>query len=782
MCSLRQVTTLKKSRPKTSSNFDKIFAVQQFVPFAILLTALSFASAQIPDAQFFETSVRPILRANCWGCHSEANATSGLSLQTRESILRGGNRGASVDIILNAARHVGELKMPPDKQLGADQIATLEKWVAAGMPVPDNLLKSKRPGSSHWAFQPVIRHPLPAVGNTKWLRNPIDSFILAKLEAASLNPSPEANRATLLRRVSLDLTGLPPTLVELNNFLTDQSPNAYEKQIDRLLASPHYGERWGRNWLDIARYADSDGYTIDAPRDIWMYRDWVIKATNDDMPFDRFVVEQLAGDLLPNPTHPQLIATGFNRNTTSNFEGGIDFEQYRVEAVADRVATTGAAFLGLTLGCARCHDHKYDPVSQREYYQLFAFFNNSDEVDKEAERKFFNKPFLEIGTDKEKADFADWQQKILDAEERMRMRLAVYSGDLTKDEILVSIDKELATLRANKPKLPRTMIMRDLAKPRDAYVHLGGDFMRKGAPVTPGVPRILPPLAKPSIHANRLDLAEWLVDPKHPLTSRVTVNRVWQNYFGRGIVDSESDFGAQGDKPTHAELLDWLALEFIEKGWSQKALHRLIVTSATYRQGSNPSATDPENKLFSHQNRLRLDAEIIRDASLIASGLFAPKLGGPSVYPPQPAGVYQVTQVRREWKTSTGEDRYRRGMYTFFQRSAPHPSLVVFDAPDSSVSCTRRNRSNTPLQALTQLNDESSTEFAEALARRITQSATADPARVATGYQIALSRNPRPAELERMLRFIRVQRDSQQDPWPAVARILINLDEFLTRP
>ncbi len=754
-----------------------IWAVIKLCFFAIFSVA---AVAQVPDAQFFESQVRPILRANCYGCHSEANSTSGLSLQTRDSILRGGNRGASLDIILNAARHVGDLKMPPNKKLTEEQISILEKWVAAGLPVPENLVKSKRPGANHWAFQPLKPQSIPAVTNSNWARNAIDKFILARLEANQLAPAPEADRATLLRRLSLDITGLPPTLDELKNFLADSSPNAYEKQVDRLLASPHYGERWGRHWLDIARYADSDGYTIDAPRDIWMYRDWVIHATNEDKPFNQFVIEQMAGDLLPNPTNAQLIATGFHRNTTSNYEGGIDFEQYRVEAVADRVATTGAAFMGLTLGCARCHDHKYDPVSQREYYQLFAFFNNTDEVDKEAERKFFNKPFLEIGTDTEKAEFAAWNKKVIDAEERMRMRLQVFSGDLKKDEILVAIDKELADLRAHKPKLPRTMIMRDLPTARPAYIHLGGDFMRKGAPVTPGVPSILPPLGnKPP---NRLALGEWLVDPKNPLTPRVTVNRVWQEYFGRGIVASESDFGTQGDKPTHPELLDYLALQFIENGWSQKALHRLIVTSATYRQSSTATPTDPENKFFSRQNRLRLDAEIIRDSSLIAANLFAPKVGGESVYPPQPAGVYQVTQVRREWKTSTGEDRYRRGMYTFFQRSAPHPSLIVFDAPDSSVSCTRRNRSNTPLQALTQLNDESTTEFAEALAKRMTSSGSSDPSRLATGYQITLSRAPRADELERMLRFIRVQRDSQLDPWPAVARVLINLDEFLTRP
>ncbi|WP_051670245.1 PSD1 and planctomycete cytochrome C domain-containing protein [Bryobacter aggregatus] len=749
---------------------------------AWIVVACASSLAQTPDAQFFESNVRPILRANCWGCHSEANSTSGLSLQTRESILRGGNRGASVDIILNAARHVGDLKMPPNKQLAPDQIATLEKWFAAGLPMPENLAKSKRAGGKHWSFQPLNRAAIPEVANASWPKNPIDNFILAKIEAAKLMPAVEAPKALLLRRLSLDLTGLPPTPEETKAYLADTSANAYEKQVDRLLASPHYGERWGRLWLDIARYADSDGYTIDAPRDIWMYRDWVINAINADLPFDRFTIDQLAGDLAPNPTTEQLIATGFHRNTTSNYEGGIDFEQYRVEAVADRVATTGSAWLGLTLGCARCHDHKFDPVSQREYYQFFAFFNNSDEVDKEADRKFFNKPFLELGSEKEKAEFAVWQADIIQEEAKIRRHIELNPGDQEKDEVLKGLNKEMAALRAKKPKLPRTMIMRDLPTARPAYVHLGGDFMRKGAPVTPGTLAVLPAMANAGPNANRLDLAKWIVDPKNPLTPRVTVNRIWQQYFGRGIVDSEADFGTQGDKPTHPELLDYLALQFIDNGWSQKKLHRLIVTSATYRQSSSATTADPENHLFARQSRLRLDAEIIRDSSLVVSGLFSPKLGGPSVYPPQPAGVSQVTQVRREWKVSPGEDRYRRGMYTFFQRAAPHPSLVVFDAPDASTACTRRPRSNTPLQALTQLNDEASAEFADALARRMTAAAANDDAILAKGYEISLNRAPRPEELERLRRFVRVQRDSQHDPWPAVARVLINLDEFLTRP
>jgi hypothetical protein len=558
--------------------------------------------------------------------------------------------------------------------------------------------------------------------------------------------------------------------------------------VEKLLASPHYGERWARHWLDLARYADTDGYTIDAPRDIWKYRDWVIEAINKDMPFDQFVIEQTAGDLLPNPTIDQLIATGFHRNTPSNYEGGIDFEQYRVEAVADRVATSGAVFLGLTLGCARCHDHKYDPISQREFYQIFAFLNNVDEVDKEADRKYFNKPFLEIGTDEERAVHAEWEKKMYAAEDAIRKREDMVSGDGNSDPELKALRKQAAELRRARPKLLRTLIMRELPQSRESYIHLGGDFTRKGAPVKPGVPAVLPPLGTDS--ANRLDFARWLVDKRNPLTARVTVNRIWQRYFGKGIVDTESDFGTQGEKPTHPELLDWLALEFMERGWSQKAVHKLIVTSAAYRQDSkmraDASAADPDNRLLARQNRLRLDAEIIRDSALIASGLFTATVGGPSVYPPIPPGATDVTQVRREWPTATGPDRYRRALYTFFQRSAAHPALLLFDAPDASVSCTRRIRSNTPLQALISLNDEASIEFAEALGGRMLKEAPADDReRIRYGWLLALSREPQQNEIDRMLRFVRARRDSKDEEpavWTAAARVLLNIDEFMTRP
>ena len=771
------------------------------------LAAATVAMAQTADVAFYESTVRPILRNNCFACHTDKALTSGLSLETRDAILRGGNRGPAVNkdkpaasLLLDAIRQTGDApKMPPGRKLTEEQVAALEKWIVADLPMPAPAQAAKRRGADHWAFKAPKKTALPAVSNPAWIKNQVDYFILAKLDAAKLKPAPEAPRETLLRRVSLDLTGLPPTPEELAGFVADKGADAYDRAVDRLLASQHYGERWGRHWLDLARYADSDGYTIDAPREIWKYRDWVIKAVNDDQPFDKFVIDQYAGDLLPNHTTEQLIATGFHRNTPSNFEGGIDFEQYRVEAVADRVATTGAVFLGLTTGCARCHDHKFDPISQREFYELFAFLNNVDEVDQEAERIRFNKPFLEFGSPEEIAKKAanTVQLRLLDGElENYRITLASLSDEEKKKDVgLLERQAAIKLLRERSPKIVSTMVMRELDQPRASYIHLGGDFLRKGAAVEPGALGALNTLPPPvnGKRRNRVDLANWLVDRANPLTARVTVNRMWQRYFGKGIVETENDFGTQGDKPSHQELLDWLAVEFMDRGWSQKAIHRLIVTSAAYRQSSlarpDALAIDPGNKLLARQERLRLDAEIVRDASLVASGLLHPAVGGPSVYPPQPAGVYQVTQVRREWKTSTGGDRYRRGMYTFFQRSAPHPSLIVFDAPDATVTCTRRVRSNTPLQALTQLNDETTRELSDAMGERMIKGAD-DAARLRKGFLLAVNREPRLGESDRLLRYLASQRDSAKPgdaasadkrAWASVARVLLNLDEFLTR-
>ncbi len=606
----------------------------------------------------------------------------------------------------------------------------------------------------------------------------------------------------------------------------DQSPDWYERLVDRLLASPHYGERWGRHWLDNARYADSNGYSIDAPRTIWPYRDWVINAVNRDLPFDQFTIEQLAGDLLPNATLQQRVATGFHRNTQINQEGGIDVEQFRVESIVDRVNTTGSVWLGLTVGCCQCHDHKFDPISQREYYQFFAFFNSVDE------------PNLELPTPEALTKRKEIAAQIAALEKRMKALEDVTPQKLEKWEISLtaadkaklpkriarhprhraerpqcqagagsadglpqhrlacgtrsaasglgqnylmaahvsamttrtSLEKQINELKAKMPAIPTTMVVPERKTPRVTNVMLGGDFLRKGAIVKPNVPAVLPPLA-PVANApgspNRLDLARWLVDPRNPLTARVAMNRFWQVYFGAGIVETDNDFGTQGTAPSHPELLDWLASEFVARGWSMKAMHRLIVTSATYRQSSRNrpdlATLDPRNRLLARQNRLRLEAELVRDVALSASGLLSPVIGGPSVYPPQPLGVYVLTQVPREWKTSTGPERFRRGMYTWFQRSAPHPGLIVFDAPDAGTTCTRRNRSNTPLQALTLLNDAAYLEFAQGLASRaLTEAPAGDESRLGYVFRLCLSREPSVRERRTLTRLLVRQRENAE--------------------
>jgi hypothetical protein len=710
--------------------------------------------------------------------------------------------------------------------------------------------------AKHWSFQPIVRTPLPNVTHRDWCRNPIDLFILARLEKEGFAPSREADRTTLARRLYLDLLGLPPKPEEIDAFVADQNPDAYERLVDRLLASPRYGERWGRQWLDVARYADSNGYSIDSARSIWPHRDWVIKSLNRDMPFDRFVIEQIAGDLLPGATQDQIVATGFHRNTPINEEGGIDLEQFRVDSIYDRLNTTGAALLGLTVGCAQCHDHKFDPLKQREYYELFAFLNNDDEPTLElgtpqqsalkkkirAERAKLEKEFKRL--DRFNDDTVEaWQGKLTPQEraslppqiehiltiapngrdEKQRETVLRYVRNLDKTRHVVGalmptpfaslphlfllqirqrIEKRLAELKAAEPYVRTTLVLRQRAKPRQTNVHIGGDFTRKGAPVEASTPQWLG--VNRSQGKTRLDFARWLVDPKNPLTPRVTVNRLWQGHFGTGIVETENDFGTKGSPPSHPELLDWLASEFIAptadpsaSPWSLKYIHRLIVCSATYRQSSsiadvnqasnpkseirNPKSTDPSNRLLWRMNRVRLDAEMVRDSALAASGLLNEKLGGLSVYPPQPDGVFRLTQVPRTWKASIGPDRYRRGLYTFIWRSAPHPALAAFDAPDGATTCTRRNRSNTPLQALTLLNDQAFVEMSKALAQRVlSEPATSDRDRLTRAFRLCLGRAPSDRELQRVDRLL-TDLGRDQGAWESVARALLNLDEFITR-
>src|SRR5262245_46167274 len=638
---------------RTATPGPTLMALARLACPPLALLCLASAGRADPTVDYVR-DVKPILSRHCYACHGEKMKKGKLRLDSAAFARKGGASGPAVvpgksadSLLIQSVRGEDGLTRMPYKQpaLTAEQVRVLTAWIDQGARAPAD----EKPGAAgHWAFQPPIRPPLPAVRDEAWARNPIDRFVLARLEERGLRPSPEAERVTLLRRLSLDLLGLPPDPREVEAFLADTRPGAYERAVDRLLASPHYGERWGRHWLDLARYADTHGFTIDAPREIWKYRDWVIDALNSDMPFDRFVVEQMAGDMLPKATVEQKIATGFHRNTLINQEGGIDLEQFRVEAVADRVNTTGTVFLGLTLGCARCHDHKYDPLSQKEYYQIFAFLNNqseptlnlaSPEVAAKRERIQDQLFKLEEELDGKLRDFVKnlpaAEQKGLKQEinvilnlrpdqrtEGQKKKLATFFRP--KDAGLKKRFDEIAALKKQEPKFPTTMVLQELPKPRVTHVHLAGDFTRKGEQVGPGVPAVLHLLPGKAGGFNRLDLARWLVDRRNPLVARVTVNRVWQRYFGAGLVETENDFGTQGALPTHPELLDWLAVEFMERGWGLKAMHRLIVTSASYRQASRGradlGAVDPHNKLLGRQARLRLDAEIVRDNALAASG------------------------------------------------------------------------------------------------------------------------------------------------------------------
>ncbi|MEZ6133320.1 MAG: PSD1 and planctomycete cytochrome C domain-containing protein [Pirellulaceae bacterium] len=754
----------------------------------------------------FNRDVLPILSANCYACHgfdeearqadlrldSAAGAAAGSDLG--EPILVAGDPDAS--LLIKRVEATDDDIMPPmetGKSLSKEQQEILRRWVAQGGKY-----------EKHWSFEPPQPPPVPEVVDIHGqpVTHPIDRFIQAKLKSQELAPSPIANDTTLLRRVSLDLTGLPPTLAEIDHYLAAAAIDreaAYREAVESLLNSPHYGERWGRWWLDQARYADSNGYSIDAPRQIWKFRDWVIDALNADMPFDQFTIEQLAGDLLPQATQSQRVATGFHRNTQINQEGGIDKEQFRIDSVFDRVATTGTVWLGLTVGCCQCHDHKFDPIQQREYYQLFAFFNNQDEptlkvygdsVSGEELRSELKGAYaaLDQYIQDHLAEYEAWESKLTDAEvkkladsaqkglsmtrdkrssEQMRELFAIEVGKISSDfQTLLQRAEELDN-QVNGAAT--TLVMAERAQPRSTTVFIKGDFTRPAEEVQPGTPSVLHPLQADGELPNRLDLARWIVSADNPLTARVIVNRVWQVYFGRGIVETENDFGSLGVPPSHPQLLDWLALDFQEQQWSLKSLHRLIVTSHTYRQSSQVREDlrriDPNNYLLGRQQRLRLDAELIRDVALSASGLLESQLGGPPVFPPIPDGVMGQGQVKRAWKVSVGADRYRRGLYTFVYRATPPPSLNVFDAPDGFSTCTRRSRSNTPLQALTLLNDSAFVEFASALQQRIEHEGIEAAFRRCTG------RVPSDDELQ-ILAGLDIK---------TAARVLLNLDETLTR-
>lgn len=759
----------------------------------------------------FVTDVQPILSVACYECHGPDAQEAGLRLDVRAMALAGadsgpvivpGNSAQSRLIHLAAGLDHETGRMPPEDfgdALTGEQISLLRSWIDRGAEWPDDADGGTRRTSDHWSFQAIAKTEPPIVNNVTWVRNPIDAFIAAELEHEDVTPSPPADRITLLRRVYLDLIGLPPTAPEVTAFVADHRPDAYERVVDHLLASPHYGERWGRHWLDAARYADSDGYEKDLGRPFaWRYRDWVIRAFNNDMPFNAFTVQQLAGDLLTTSDaeydRAARLATGFHRNTLLNKEGGVDVEEDRVKRTVDRTNTMGTVWLGLSVGCANCHTHKYDPITQREYFGLYAFFNNLEEVDA---------PVTPDGMATLDPSIRNPQD-----EKNAQPQPKKPSGDGGRDDVATTLAQTVT----------------ELAAPRETYVHLRGDFLSKGPVVQPHTLEVMPPPMTRGSKSDRLDLARWLVHENNPLTARVTVNRLWQTHFGRGIVSTSDDFGTQGEKPSHPELLDWLAAELQHSGWRLKPLHRLIVTSNTYRQSAAVRQelldSDPYNILLARQNRLRVESEIVRDLALSVSGLLNPAVGGPSIRPPQAAGIADLTYAdSAKWIETTGPDRYRRGLYVWFQRTSPFPSMVTFDAPEANLSCIRRERSNTPLQALTLLNDVVFAECANALGKRMMRTdsdqqgvpedsvnASAE-ARIRRGFLCCLSRAPSQRELGALKSLyddtLQICHDdptraaeivghadgdgrdstslAETAACIAVARVLINLDEFLTR-
>ncbi len=1033
--------------------------------FAVAIASLRAGATEPVSTANFARDVRPILANNCFHCHGPdaAERKADLRLDVWESV--GDLRGAQAvvdsknlagsELLKRITSDDADERMPPadsGKSLRPEQLAILKQWIKQGAKY-----------EQHWAFVAPRRPEIPTVKDQAWVRNPIDAFVLARLEREGLEPTPAANSNTLLRRLSLDLVGLPPSLEELAAFERDGGEKAYQREVERLLASPHYGERWGRIWLDVARYADSDGFEKDKPRFVWMYRDWVINALNQDLPYDQFIVDQIAGDLLPHPTQDQMVATGFLRNSMINEEGGIDPEQFRMEAMYDRMDAIGKGILGITIQCAQCHTHKYDPLTHTEYYRMFAFLNNCYEAQvavytsqQQAEWKATEK-LIEKIEDRLRAANPDWRELMAAWEENIRREKPVdwtvvktehmdeggqkyyeledgstlaagyaptmfatdFKADVKTPKIAAirlelmndldlprggpgrsiygtcaltefQVDAEpfdhpnqrihlkfsKATADANPPEreldkifdnrsgqrrvtgpiafandgnnttawgidvgpgrsnVPRNAVF-TLDKPLDAPAgvrltfklvqnhggwnsddnqnnNLGrfrfsitaadnavadpvpadvrtilqtpaakrtdeqtsklfsywrttvpewqeenrriealwqshpqgatqlaleeresprtthrlerGNFLAPAEAVTPGVPAFLHPLEredKSKSTASRLDFARWLADRRSPTTARSIVNRIWQAYFGTGLVATAEDLGSQGEPASHPELLDWLAVELMDHNWSLKHIQRLIVSSATYRQSSHVTPQllerDPPNRLLARGPRYRIDAENVRDVALSASGLLNSMVGGPSVFPPAPEFLFlpPASYGPKTWIVDVGPDRYRRALYTFRFRSVPYPMLQTFDAPIGEVACARRSRSNTPLQALTTLNEPLFMECARSLAvKLLTDGGTTDGQRLAYAVRRCLSRDPKSDEQTVLSDFLDRQKQRFKnggvDPWPllasdekakqkvsaaipagmtpgdlaawtAVARVILNLDETITK-
>ena len=832
-----------------------------------------------PSAPDFNLVIRPILTENCFKCHGpdEAARKANLRFDVRTEVFRPAKSGRvaiapgqpeSSEMIARVSATQADKRMPPvsaGKGLKPAQIESLRQWIASGAPYAE-----------HWAYVKPVRPELPVTHDNAWPRNAVDRFILARLEREHLKPSPRADRYTLIRRVSLDLTGVPPTPEEADAFVNDPNPSAYERLVDRLLERPTFGEHWARMWLDLARYADSAGYADDPPRNIWAYRDYVIRSFNANKRFDRFTIEQIAGDLLPDAEDEQEVASAFHRNTMTNNEGGTDDEEFRNAAVVDRVNTTMAVWMGTSIACAQCHHHKYDPFSQKEYFELFAILNNSEDADRSDEapvHKLYSAsqkeqlararaessalenqfkaptPALEISQANWEQEYplnVVWQQTLDRSMYPLTRPEADAQHAFPPKEILKLLltpstqrkESEQASLgewyrRHASPELkaqqdryealqseiagvtPNTVpVMRELQgdKRRTTHVQLRGNFLALGEPVNAAVPAIFHPLPKEAA-PDRLALARWLVAEDNPLTARVIANRFWEQIFGTGIVRTSEDFGSQGDLPTHPELLDWLATEFMSTGWDVKALLKLLVTSATYCQSSAITADqlerDPDNLLLARGPRFRLTAEEVRDQALAGSGLLSPKMYGPPIRPMQPSlGLTAAFGGSLDWKTSEGEDRYRRAVYVEWRRTNPYPSLQTFDAPNREVCALRRSRSNTPLQALVTLNDPVYVEAAEALGRRMDQTKGTVADKIARGFRLCLTRPPRKTEVEALQKlFERARAQFGEQPeqaeqmatqpigpipmgsdaqtlaaWAVVGNVLLNLDELLMKP
>ncbi len=832
----------------------------------------------------FTTQIRPILSEHCFQCHGpdEKERKGGVRLDLREGAYSQGDSGEEAIVphkpdeseLIARIMSTDETEMMPpaslQKPLTAIQKDLLKRWISEGASY-----------QMHWAFAAPEKIVPPNTTQGGWVRNGVDPFVLARLEKEGMSPSPEADRRTLIRRVTQDLTGLPPTPGEVAEFLADSRPDAYEHLVERLLRSPHYGERMAIDWLDAARYADTHGYHIDSGRDMTRWREYVMDSFTNNRPFDQFILEQLAGDLLPNATVEQQIASGFQRNHMINYEGGAIPEEYHNAYIVDRVNTFGTVFLGMSISCGQCHDHKYDPFTQKEYYQLYSYFHNVPENGLDG-RKGNAPPYVQFPTNMQTDRRKELDAAIVSQEEKLSSDPQELADARTKweqevtaqtdangeakppEEILQVIRvpveertpeqtkklrdyyaekvsplvkqwrEELKKLKDDRQNLeyqiPSAMVMQEMAEPRETFVLVRGQYDKKGEKVTAAVPSLFPPLPEGAPN-NRLGLARWLLTKEHPLTARVMVNRYWQLFFGTGLVKTTEEFGSQGDLPSHPELLDWLAVRFREgdesvsggksvSGWNSRELVRLLVTSATYRQSSRVTQEaydkDPENRLLGRMSRLRLGAEFSRDQALATSGLLNYRIGGLSVSPYQPTGIWEELTYREDNKNFSaqiyaqdhGSDLYRRTMYTFWKRTAPPPTLVTFDAPDRETCTVKRARTNTPLQALILMNDPTYVEAHRKLAERILQNGGVTvEERIEWLFQRVLSRSATERELtatrgildrqlaryqqhpEEAAKLLSVGEsprntelnDAELAAWSMTAGTILNLDEAISR-